>query len=309
MRVARALAAALGVLSLGVLAACGDPADKKPPKLARCPPPPEPSHASVVVGTIGKLHLVESAYPLARLGDVLAAFKPDLVLVGVRVDPYREGRLEDAPFEMTYVAHLAREHGAAIEPVDWFREEDLGAKPAAVEPWDEAEIAKREAQVLGSSRLLTFDQANAQELEEKVFVATLAEARHRGGNPLVTRRQAWIQQLVVSAVLRHDKPHRVLAYVDVFDRPTVDLAIRALGYDPRGPADVVAGSKETMLPDVPPAVVADWKGQIARAEANAEKAEGAARAFWSEREKVLRVAVDRKATCCVPEASLAPSGS
>src|SRR4051812_8332827 len=83
-----------------------DPEDRVPaksPKAKPCPPPPEPAYQAEVVGTIGKYHLVESRYPLSRLGDAFAAFKPDLVLVAVRVDPFREGHLEDASFEMTYV--------------------------------------------------------------------------------------------------------------------------------------------------------------------------------------------------------------
>jgi hypothetical protein len=301
---ARALGAAL---LLGALtAACGEPPEKRPSKVPKCPPPPEPAYQSVVVGTIGKLHLVESRYPLTRLGDVLAAFKPDLVLLAVRVDPYREGHLEDGSFEMTYVHHVARQRGVEVEPIDWFREQDLGAPLPPVDPWDETEIAKREADVLGVPRLFTFEQANAPELEQKVFLAVNAEARHRGGNPLVTRRQAWVQGLVASAVTRHDRPRRVLAYVDVFDRPTVDLATRALGYDPRTPADVVARSKDAIVPDVPSEVVAEWKGQLDRARANAAKAEGAAKAFWAERERALEVAVERKGSCCVTQAALAP---
>src|SRR5690606_16661107 len=93
------------------------------PKAPPCPPPPEPARLSVVVGTIGKMHMVESRYGLARLGDVIAAFKPDLVLLGARVDAFREDRLEDASFEMTYVHQLAKARGIPVEPIDWFREE------------------------------------------------------------------------------------------------------------------------------------------------------------------------------------------
>ena len=288
-----------------LLVACGEPPPKKPAKFA-CPPPPEPSHQSVVVGTIGKLHLVESRYPLSKLGDVIVALKPDLVLLGVRVDPYREGHLEDGSFEMTYVQHVAKQRGIEIEPIDWFREQDLAAAPPAVDPWDEAEIAKREAEVLGQPRLFTFDQANASDLEEKIFLAHGAEQRHRNGNGPVTRRHAQVQSLVASAIARHNRPKRVVAFVDVFDRPVVDLAIRAMGYDARTPAEAMAKSKDGIIPDIPPEVLAEWKAQLDRARANTQKAEGPAKTFWAEREQVLRVAVERKAGCCVTQAALNP---
>lgn len=300
----RARAAALLTAALATLsAACGEPPEKRPPKLV-CPPPPEPTHQAVVVGTIGKLHLAESRYPLSKLGDVLTAFKPDLVLVGVRVDPYREGHLEDGGFEMTYVRHVARQRGIDVEPIDWFREQDFGVQPSPVEPWDESEIAKREAEVLSATRMLTFEQANAAELEEKVFLAVTAEARHRSGNPLVSRQKAWIQHLTASAVLRRDRPRRVLAFVDVYDRLPVDLALRTLRYEAKSPVEVVARSKETMVPDVPTDVVAEWKASLARARGKAEAATGPAQAFWAERAKVLEVAVERQGACCVTQAAL-----
>ncbi|NVL67784.1 hypothetical protein, partial [Escherichia coli] len=104
MRTRHAFALLLTLVGIGALGC--EPSERVPargPKAPPCPPPPEPAYQATVVGTIGKMHMVESRYPLSKLGDVLATFKPDLVLVGVRVDPFREGHLEDAPFEMTYV--------------------------------------------------------------------------------------------------------------------------------------------------------------------------------------------------------------
>jgi hypothetical protein len=303
-------ALAISLVLLG-LAACGPPLDRPEPRLpkdkaAACPPPPEPERQAVVVGTIGRLHMVESQYPISRLGDVLAAFKPDLVLVEVRVDAFRESRLEEASFEQAYVTYLARQRGVAVEPIDWFREQDLGATPPPVEPWDAAEIERREADVLGQSKLLTFDKANADDLRERVLSATLAEARHRGGDPVASRRRAWVQHLVASAAVRHERPKRVLAFVDVLDRPSVDLALRGVGYAALSPVDVVAKAKEVMMADVPADVVADWKAGLGRAHDRAARAEGPERAFWADRERTLAVAVERKGACCVTEAALSP---
>jgi hypothetical protein len=286
-----------------------EPQDRAPARAPKCPPPPpppEPPYQAVVVGTIGKMHMVESRYPLSKLGDVLATFKPDLVLVAVRVDPYREGHLEDASFEMTYVNHLARQHGVAIEPIDWYREQDLAAPAAPAEPWDEVEIAKKEAEILGQPRLYTFEQANGAELEQKVLLATAAEARHRGGNPLAARRSAWMEQLAASAVVRHDRPKRVLAYVDVLDRPAVDMVLHGIGYATTEPVTLVTKSKNEIIADIPGDVMNDWRSQLERSRAKADGAKSAPeKAFWSDRAKSLSIVVDKHAACCVPQSALA----
>ena len=80
---------ALGAVALSLGAVACEPAERVPargPKAPPCPAPAEPSYQAAAVGTIGRLHMVESRYPLSRLGDVLATFKPDLLLVAVRVE-------------------------------------------------------------------------------------------------------------------------------------------------------------------------------------------------------------------------------
>ena len=304
-RITRALLFAV----LGLCAVACEPGDRVPARQPKCPPPPpppEPAYQAAVVGTIGKMHMVESRYPISKLGDVLAAFKPDLVLVAVRVDPYNEGHLEDASFEMTYVSHLARQHGVAVEPIDWCREQDFAAPAAAAEPWDASEIVKREAEVLGLPQLYTFDQANGAALEQKVLLATGAEARYRAGNPLGSRRQAWIQQLAASAVSRHDRPKRVLAYVDVLDRPSVDLVLHGIGYTMREPVELVSKSKDEMIAGIPAEVLSDWRTQLDRARAKTDGAKTAPeKAFWAERQRALQIVVDKRAACCVTQSALA----
>ena len=308
LRPARSVLLALLVLSLaGMAVGCEEGArvPARSPKAPPCPPPPEPAYQAAVVGTIGKHHLVESRYPLSRLGDVLAAFKPDLLLVAARVDPFREGHLEDASFEMTYVTALAKQHGVAVEPVDWFREQDLAAPPAPADPWDAAEIAKREAAVLTQPPLYTFDQANGADLGRKILLATDAEARNRSGNPLLTRRHAWMQHLVASAVERHGRPKRVLAYVDVLDRPTVDLLLHGVGYTMKEPVAITATSKDEMISDIPADVLDDWKAQLDRARANAESAKTPAeKTFWADRAHTLRIVVRKRAQCCVTQSAV-----
>ncbi len=299
--IASVLLAALAACAI----ACGPDAHERP-KAPPCPAPPEPALQSVVVGTIGKLHMVESRYALSRLGDVFAAFKPDLVLVGARVDAFREDQLEEASFEMTYVQHLAKARGVPVEPIDWWREADLAAPASPVEPYDVAEIEKREAAVLHAPRLYTFEQANSAELGEKILLATAAAARYRGGDPLGARRRAWIQHLAADAVGRHGKPKRVLAFVDVLDRPAVDLVLRGVGYDGKTAVDVVAKSKEVLAGgDIPGEVLDRYRAQLGRARERAAKTTDAEKAFWEDRARVLDVVVEKKAACCVTQAMLA----
>jgi hypothetical protein len=283
-----------------------EPLPPREPRCPKCPPPPEPALQSVVVGTIGKLHLAESRYPLSRLGDVLAAFSPDLVLVGARAEPYREGKLEDASFEMTYVRYLAEQRGIPTEPIDWFRLEDEGAERPPIEPWDAATIARREAEVLSAPRFYSFEQANSPGLLARTFLAWKSEARHRGGDPLSSRRHAFLQTLTVDAVTRHRKPKRVLAYVDVLDRGHVDAALGIVGYVAKSPVEIVDKAKEEIVSDVPAEVIASYDAQLSRAKARAAKAEGADRGFWSDRARTLAVAVEKKGACCVAPSSLAP---
>lgn len=247
--------------------------------------------------------MVESGYPLSRLGDVLTAFKPDLVLLGVRVDPYRERRLEDASFEMTYVDHFARQRGIVVEPIDWYRDEDIGAPAEKVEPWDATEIAKRETELLGRSPHYTFEQANGAELEEQLLLATTALVRYHGGAPVFGRRRAWMQHLSATAVARHGRPKRVLAFVDVVDRPTVDMALHTIGYATKAPTAIALGAKETVGPDVPAPVLSEYAEQLKRLRGK-ELPPGPLRDAAMLRARVLEVAVKERGVCCVPAGQL-----
>ena len=305
---ARSSPRALLVLAMAfVLLGCApaEPEPAKPPKVPVCPPPIEAEYQAAVVGTIGKYHLVESRFPVARLGDVLAIFKPDLLLLAVRVDAFREGHLEDASFEMTYVNALAHQHGVVVEPIDWFREQDLAAPPAAVEPWDESEIARREGAILTEPRLYTFEQANGKDLGQRIFLAGLAEARHRSGDALVSRRHAQMAQLAASAVERHGRPKRVLAYVDVLDRPSLEALLHGVGYATPEPAAIVQNAKDEIIGDIPGDVLAEWQSQQARAHANTEAAKTPPeKTFWAEREHILRLVNEKHAQCCVTQSAV-----
>ena len=110
-----------------------------------------------------------------------------------------------------------------------------------------------------------------------------------------------MQQLAADAALRHGKPRKILAYVDVFDRPSIDAVLSGVGYVSRTAADVIKASTEALAAgDVPAELVATWQAESERAHARAAKTSAAAeKDFWTDRAKVLDVAVEKKGGCCV----------
>jgi len=287
-------------------AACGPDAHERP-KAPPCPPPPTPEHQAVVVGTIGKWHLGESRYAITRLGEVFAAFKPDLILIGARVEAYRADHLEDASFEMTLVSSLAKARAIPVEPIDWFREADLVAPLAPVDDKSVTDdLANRETAVLRMPKVFTFEQANGDELAEKILLAQATSTRLRAGDPLESRRRGWLTHLTADAARRHGKPKRILAFVDILDRPVVDLALRGVGYESSTPVAMLAKSKEALLTgsDVPPDVLSAYKDQLSRAQENIGKAKtDPERKFWEQRTRILSVVVEKKAACCVTQST------
>jgi hypothetical protein len=113
-----------------------------------------------------------------------------------------------------------------------------------------------------------------------------------------------MEHLAIDAVTRHKKPKKVLAFVDVFDRPTVMLALGAMGYESRDPVVVSKQANEQMMSDLPPEVLSQYKNQLGRVREKIEKTKGPDKAFWQEREKILEVVVDKRAACCVPTTAL-----
>ncbi len=85
----------------------------------------EPDLVAMVVGTVGRDHLTSAGYPLTKIADIIDTFKPDMILLQVRQEPFKKQQLEDASFEMTYVNGVAGTSGVDTEPIDWYRDEDV----------------------------------------------------------------------------------------------------------------------------------------------------------------------------------------
>ena len=89
----------------------------------------EPDLVGTVIGTIGRDHLAKDGYPLSRIADIIDVFKPDMLLIQIRPEPFKKQELEDASFEMTYVNGVAGTAGVETVPFDWFQDTDV--MPAA----------------------------------------------------------------------------------------------------------------------------------------------------------------------------------
>jgi hypothetical protein len=84
----------------------------------------EPDLVAIVVGTTGRDELLKDGYSLTKIADIIDVFKPDMLLIQIRADAYKQQHLEDASFEMTYVNAVAGTAGVDVEPIDWFKDED-----------------------------------------------------------------------------------------------------------------------------------------------------------------------------------------
>jgi hypothetical protein len=102
---------------------------------------------------------------------------------------------------------------------------------------------------------------------------------------------------------------KVLAVVDVFDRPAIDAVLDGLGYSSRTPVDMLAKSAEALgSGDLPGDLVTTWRTESERAKARAAKAAAPEeKTFWEERARVLDVAVEKKGGCCVTQSTFSSS--
>ena len=135
------------LLALVALAGCGTAAPARAPSSGGA--------EVMVVGTEHGGHVTTPGYPMSKLGALIDAYKPDLVLVEIRPAPFAMGHYEDGPIEMSYVTLHAKSRGIAVAPIDWWRDEDVGQPIGSVSagPWRyefstaRAVIAKESANV------------------------------------------------------------------------------------------------------------------------------------------------------------------
>jgi hypothetical protein len=282
MRSIHLLAGVLGCV-LGCASAPGGPRDS-----------PHAAEA-MVVATIHKAHLVQPGYPLAMLGQILDRYRPDLVLVEVRAEPFARSELEDGPFEMAYVVERARAAGVAVEPIDWW---DAARAEPALSAGQEQRY-HTEVEPLEARRIFPPDFAQAHSDEQTQLLRQIRNAQDRvlQGNPVWRERQAWFHHLASVAIAKHGA-RRVLAFVGQDHRPELVDWLTGSGLAMRDPRTLDVAAKDE---DVGDAVVARWREGLARLKAQAMVAGSPNLAA---KIRYFEVAVERRGRCCVAPTKL-----
>lgn len=209
----------------------------------------------MVVGTEHGGHVAKPGYPMSTLGSVLEAYRPDLVLVEIRPEAFATGHYEDGPIEMSYLTLLAKSRGVAVEPIDWWRDSDLGRKPpvldAAGDKVFEHDFGK-EAEALDSYG--SFEELNSPERAQRWLALRNAQTRLGTGEGVTwARRQAWFHHRASEAIAKH-QARRVLAFVGFAHRPELEAYLVENGMhalDPRALALTATA--------VPPEVITFWR--------------------------------------------------
>lgn len=266
--------------------------------------PAEPDLVATVVGTIGRDHLTTEGYPLTRIADIIDVFKPDMLLLQVRPDAYKQLKLEDASFEMTYVNGVAGTAGVDTEPFDWFRDEDVmpaaafgpedspsakkekkGGKPQPVsvtslksaippDPFnflrapeidpDMMDAYKTESAPLDTLGFLSFTDANNDDQSLKIWNAMSARIRYTTGYSALARRLAWMEFNATQAFMKQKGSIHRLMVVANV-RYRSALEQMVAGYGAVVRDPVAIQKKTDQAHDsVPDSVVAEWRREIDR---------------------------------------------
>jgi hypothetical protein len=290
-------AALLSIASL-LMSSCA------PPQTATIAQSPEKtSPNAIVIGTAHKGHPLVADYPMTKLADVLTSYMPDLVLVEIRPEAFELGHFEDGPIEMSYVTLTARAMGIAVEPIDWWRDEDLGASA----PDTDADGARRYETEFGSleqkiESFASFADLNSAERAHDFLRVENARARFGiGYEPGWHRRQSWFHEQARLAIEKHHAG-RVAAFVGFEHRPELEMFLAAFGESITAPASLVFSKSPATT--VSPQIVAFWREGIARLRAELAVAPESAQAPLKSKIRYWEVAIERSGACCVDEKSL-----
>ncbi len=288
------------LVALGILAGCTLPEEGNKKAKAPCPVcPPEPPTKAMVLATIHEFHLAQSGFPFSRLGDVMDAYRPDMILVDVPQDALKGTHPEDASIELEYIKHVAGTRSTDLIAVGPEREEQaVSPKP---EKGDEDALA-REAGWLGEPGAynMTFEQANGIDGSLKILSALSARIRYLKGDPDWTRREAWLEQQV-DKVIADKQPKRMLVVVDPINRATLEAHIFERGIGIVNPVKVVNDSKEKRDEGaVPTVVLSAWHEHLSKVQDRLHRLRPGQDRSWLEyKVNVLQLAIDKHGSCCV----------
>ena len=222
------------------------------PAKSASPSPPD----VMVIGTVHKGHMLIAGYP-----DDQTRRRARRVQAGSWCSsksapkPSPKVASRTGPAEMTYVTVLARQLGIPVEPIDWYRDQDVGAEPPHGDPADEATYDRDFAAIEAKyDRLDTFEAIHSPERMRALLRVSNAKLRY-GVDPFWARRQAWFHARADHAITDHHA-HRVAAFVGATHLPELQMYLEATG------GHVVSPLSLSLPPThddaVPAAVIESW---------------------------------------------------
>ncbi len=292
--------AALCLLGLGALsAACQIGEERQRAKAPQVQCPPEPPVKGMVLATIHQFHLANTAYPFSRIGDVLDAYRPDLIMVDVGQETLKGTHPEDGPIDLEYIKYIASTRSTEVVPIG-LDSEDPPIAPRA-DKSDEDALAKEGGPLDSPTAMnLSFEDANGVDPGKKLLSQLNARTRYVKGNPDWARHEAWLEY-AADKIMDEKKPKRVLAIVDPFFRPSLEAHFYAMGMGIKNPVKMATESPdkrdETQIPTV---VLSTWHDHLSALQNRVHRLKAGADRSWLEwKVNVFQLAVDRHGTCCV----------
>jgi len=292
-------------LGLVLLAACQLPEERQKAKTPQVQCPPEPPIKGMVLATIHQYHLANSGYPFSRVGDVLDAYRPDLIMVDVGTETLKGTHPEEGPIDLEYIKYLASTRSTEVVAIG-LDSEDPPIAPKA-DKSDEEALGKEGGSFDATAMNLSFQDANGIEQGKKLLSQLNARTRYIKGNPDWARHEAWLEYAADKA-LDEKKPKRVLAIVEPIYRPALEAHLYAMGLGIKNPVKVVSESPdkrdETQVPSV---VLSTWHDHLASLQNRVHRLHAGADRTWLEwKVGVYQLAVDRHGTCCVSVELMTP---
>ncbi len=300
---------ALGLFAVAAASACYLPGEKPKSAADKIPKCPEPAMYGMVLATIHEYHLADQGFPLARVGDVLDAYRPDVVLVDIPDDILKGDHPEMGPVELEYVKYIAGTRQTDVVSI---------APPPRDEPPVNAQPDKLDVDALrnevGTSlddlTTESFEQLNGDEGTLKIYKGLNARTRYVKGNPDWAMHEAWLERGADKAIATA-KPRKVLAIVDPEYRWALQAYFAGRGMGIKNPVKVVAKSTERREESSVPAIVLHaWQEQADKLRDRESRLQpGDDRSSIEAQLRVIEAAVDKNGGCCVSPDVLHPPQS
>jgi hypothetical protein len=199
---------------------------------------------------------------------------------------------------MSYVTLFSQERGIAVEPIDWWRETDIGADLQGDADGERAFEHDFGALAEQTDRFDTFEALNSRERALAFLRIENGRARYGVGDGIAWhRRQAWFHFRATRAIEQH-RAHRVAAFVGFAHRAELEAYLVATGVFPVSPVHV-----PTAVPDarVPPRIVSFWRSALVRMRDTRPSLPPPAQRALDRKLRAWELATEREGTCCADE--------